>query len=269
MYSQLTTSPHNGSISIHTYQGSPALITNENAFTIVLLQHFGNIRINFNTLELKGYAILFLCPDEVLELTNYTSLKTIVFTGDKTLKNTEKFNFAYGNIHKLFIVSNTLYHALSDLFSKISELITHETLGLDCAISNVINSILEISPTYTGLSCNKDYALVYDFINLVHEHYTMYHQMSFYSRLLKVPSKRITEKFKSLDVMTPHAFIKNRVITEIKRQLCYTDKTVKTICFDVGFNDPAYFARFFKKNEGITATAYRAKYQTKIVYQIN
>ena len=30
--------------------------------------------------------------------------------------------------------------------------------------------------------------------------------------------------------------------------LIYTDKSVKEIAFDLGFNDPAYFTRFFTKS---------------------
>ncbi|MDY8137069.1 helix-turn-helix domain-containing protein [Aquimarina sp. 2201CG5-10] len=272
MFSQLLTTPSsNDNVSIRTFKGPPALITAENAFTIVLLEYSGTIKVNFKTSETEEFAILFLCPDEVVEVPNYKSLKTIVFSGDSTLRNTVGFNFAFGNIHKLFPLSGEAYGELDNFYNKISELITQEAMGFDFEILQALNSMLGLSLAYTGFgfSNNRDYSLVHDFISLVHEHYTMNHQMSFYSKLLNVPSKRITEKFKSLDVMTPHAFIKNRVITEIKRQLLYTNKTVKTICFDVGFNDPAYFARFFKKNEGITATDYRERWKDKIPDEIN
>ena len=39
----------------------------------------------------------------------------------------------------------------------------------------------------------------------------------------------------------------SRIILEAKRQLIYSDDSVKEIAFDLGFNDPAYFTRFFTK----------------------
>ena len=55
------------------------------------------------------------------------------------------------------------------------------------------------------------------------------------------------QHFQKLGTMTPSDFIKNRIILEAKRQLLYSEQSVKEIAFDLGFNDPAYFSRFFTK----------------------
>lgn len=44
-------------------------------------------------------------------------------------------------------------------------------------------------------------------------------------------------------------------------KLSRTDRTIKEICFDVGFNDVPYFNRSFKKLYGITPSEYRKKMQ--------
>ena len=42
-----------------------------------------------------------------------------------------------------------------------------------------------------------------------------------------------------------------------KELLCTTDKSMKEICSEVGYSDPNYFSRSFKKNVGITPTEYK------------
>ena len=44
---------------------------------------------------------------------------------------------------------------------------------------------------------------------------------------------------------------------EAKRGLIYTTLPVSKIGFDLGFNDPAYFSRFFTRRAGMSPAAYR------------
>ena len=41
------------------------------------------------------------------------------------------------------------------------------------------------------------------------------------------------------------------------RALAFTDATISEISDDLGFSDPAYFARVFRSHNGVTASAYR------------
>lgn len=50
----------------------------------------------------------------------------------------------------------------------------------------------------------------------------------------------------------------NRVrIDNAKKMLNETDSSVKEICFSVGYSDPNYFSRAFKKYAGVTPTEYK------------
>jgi AraC-like DNA-binding protein len=44
---------------------------------------------------------------------------------------------------------------------------------------------------------------------------------------------------------------------EAKRQLCYTSQSIKEIAYDLGFEDSAYFSRFFKKSTQVSPIDYR------------
>ncbi len=52
---------------------------------------------------------------------------------------------------------------------------------------------------------------------------------------------------------SPKEFITNRLILEARRRLYYGERsTVKELAFELGFNDPDYFSRLFKKATGKT-----------------
>ncbi|NDO83669.1 AraC family transcriptional regulator [Citrobacter sp. NCU1] len=62
---------------------------------------------------------------------------------------------------------------------------------------------------------------------------------------------RITLGMSSLDV------INMRVIQEAQQELVYTSKTIKQLAAFLGFNDEAYFTRFFHKHTGVSPGQYR------------
>jgi AraC-like DNA-binding protein len=53
--------------------------------------------------------------------------------------------------------------------------------------------------------------------------------------------------------------IHERIIIEAKRELYLTNKTVKEIAYELGFNDEFYFSRFFKNNTEVSPQVYREK----------
>ena len=52
--------------------------------------------------------------------------------------------------------------------------------------------------------------------------------------------------------------IRQRVLTEAKRQLVFTTEPIHEIAYDLGFSDPSHFARFFRKQTGTTPQDFRA-----------
>lgn len=57
--------------------------------------------------------------------------------------------------------------------------------------------------------------------------------------------------------MTPIAFLNRYRITQAKRLLKETDKTITEIALDVGFSDSGYFSRVFRREVGLSPEAFR------------
>ena len=88
--------------------------------------------------------------------------------------------------------------------------------------------------------------LVRKFHLLVELHFKKERQVNFYAGLLNKSPKTLSNYFAMYSKKTPLQVIHERVITEAKRLVYYTDKSVKEIAEDLGFEDVAHFSKFFK-----------------------
>src|SRR5690554_1295592 len=53
-----------------------------------------------------------------------------------------------------------------------------------------------------------------------------------------------------------------RLLLEAKRQLTYTNMTVSQVSDSLGFSEPAYFTRFFKRHTGLSPREFRLRQQS-------
>ena len=88
--------------------------------------------------------------------------------------------------------------------------------------------------------------LIRQFNVLVELHYKKEHQVQYYAGLLNKSPKTIANIFSLYSKKTPLQIIQERIITEAKRLFYYTDKSVKEIADELGFEEVAHFSKFFK-----------------------
>ena len=56
---------------------------------------------------------------------------------------------------------------------------------------------------------------------------------------------------------TPLQIINDRIVLEAKRQLQHTSLNIKEISYNLGFEDPSYFVKFFKRQTGYLPSDFR------------
>ena len=93
--------------------------------------------------------------------------------------------------------------------------------------------------------------------NAIELHYKTKHSASDYADMLSITPKALTRLTKTHLNKTLTDLIAERIIIEAKRELYLTNKTVKEIAFELGYNDEYYFSRFFKKNTEVAPQLYR------------
>lgn len=58
--------------------------------------------------------------------------------------------------------------------------------------------------------------------------------------------------------------IHDRIIQEAKRSFAYTVMPIAEVAYQLGFNDPSYFSRFFKDKTGLSPKSYQARVREEI-----
>lgn len=92
---------------------------------------------------------------------------------------------------------------------------------------------------------------------LVEANFRSEHSVSFYAAQLFKSPKTLSNLFAIFNQKTPSQLIQERIMVEAKRLLYYTDRSVKHITFELGFEDVSYFSKFFKKNTGVSPSDFR------------
>lgn len=95
---------------------------------------------------------------------------------------------------------------------------------------------------------------------LVDMHFRTLRKVKDYADLLHKSPKTLSNLFATNNQQSPQQIIQERVVLEAKRLILFTDKQTQEIAYDLGFEDPAYFSRFFKKQAGLTPSAFREEH---------
>lgn len=93
-----------------------------------------------------------------------------------------------------------------------------------------------------------------DYIEL---HFKTKHSASDYADMLNITPKALAKITKTHFNKTLTDLISERIIIEAKRDLYLTNKSVKEIAHDLGYDDEYYFSRFFKNNADVSPQIYR------------
>jgi AraC-like DNA-binding protein len=104
--------------------------------------------------------------------------------------------------------------------------------------------------------------LVRNFRDIVEKHFTEWHQVKDYAEALYVTPNYLNEVIKSAMNISAKEYIQNRLLLEAKRMAVFTVKSSKEIGFELGFEDPSHFSKFFRTNSGISLMDFKASIHT-------
>jgi AraC family transcriptional activator of pobA len=97
------------------------------------------------------------------------------------------------------------------------------------------------------------------FSQLVETNYAAQHPLEFYSASLGISTAHLNALCRQLTGHSALSLVHTRIALEARRYLVYTSMPVKDVSDVLGFSDPAYFTRFFKRQTGIAPISFRAR----------
>lgn len=101
------------------------------------------------------------------------------------------------------------------------------------------------------------------FRQMLEANYKRTHTVKEYASALSVSSKTLSNCVSEKARSTPLKLINDRIILEAKRQLFYSDVKVKELAYELGFEDPSYFVKFFKRQSGFLPVEFRERSQLR------
>jgi len=119
------------------------------------------------------------------------------------------------------------------------------------------NGFCSLQPTGNTQSIEVGKNLVKKFKILVEEHFTEWHQVKYYASALFVTPNYLNEVIKTSLGVAAKDYIQNRLILEAKRMIVFTPKSAKEIGYDLGFDDPSHFSKFFRTNTSQSLQEFR------------
>jgi AraC family transcriptional activator of pobA len=108
-----------------------------------------------------------------------------------------------------------------------------------------------------GVERSRRAARIERFRAMVDRHFSEHLPVEHYAAALGVSAGQLARLCRESLGMSPLDVINARLMHEAQRELVYSTLAVKQIAGFLGFEDEAYFGRFFKKHAGRTPTAFR------------
>ncbi len=99
--------------------------------------------------------------------------------------------------------------------------------------------------------------LVQRFRALIELHLRQHAALGFYAQRLKVTPDHLSRACRAVTGQSALDLLHERMLVEAQRLLAYTDGSVAAVAADLGFEDAAYFSRFFSRRAGRAPAAWR------------
>lgn len=99
------------------------------------------------------------------------------------------------------------------------------------------------------------------FRQLVEAHYREQWTLARYARELTMTEGRLNRLCRAVSGQPAAELVIERRMLEARRRLIYVAAPVSRIAYDLGYPDPAYFSRIFKRRVGMTPNAFRRQRQ--------
>ncbi len=231
--------------------------------------------VDFKPVKLKTNALLFINKERVhaFDPSGKYDGKGLLFTGDFFCQTEEDVRFLnttilFNDLLDTPIISlDKSNPQLAVTFEEIAEELKKPKDHYQHSIlQNLLHNFLLLAERERRKQgfheikkgADLDYTLLYK--SLLHEHYQKIKSVSAYAKLINVSEKRLTKATSAILGQTPKELIDDKVLLEAKRLLAHTRLSIKEVAFELGFEEPTNFIKYFRKHLHKTPIEFRETY---------
>ena len=231
--------------------------------------------VDFNPVKIKPNTILFLNKDTVQRFDKKGGFdgKAILFTDSFFCKTEADIKYLRSSIlfNDLFSVSHIQISKTASLFAQLfqlmeTELENEKDILQSDILKNLLHNFLLLSErerrkqNFTEIKKNADLDYVMLFKNLLESNYRKLKQVSNYAKKISITAKRLNQATSKILGKSPKQMIDERVMLEAKRLLAHTNESVKEIGYNLGFDEPTNFIKYFRKHSNSTPIEFREQF---------
>lgn len=243
-----------------------------NYFEILLFFKGGGLHeIDFKQYPIKNNSIHFVPSHSVhlLRRGPQSDGATIlfeeeIFYGDENLsqyfKNLSLYKCTKGHVLSF---NRQEFNQFEILYKQMNEEIKINSRDFPIVIKSLLALFLskaerqfDLLPSISSNKINRN-IMVEKYRFLIDKNFLNHKHVQVYAQELHVTPKHLNELCKQHAGITAQKMIHERLLLEIKRLLVHTDISIKEVCYQSGFDDPAHFNHFFRFHMKLTPLQYR------------
>ncbi len=259
-------------VSVTKFDHGVTELTDNKHFVILWMKKgFKSITIDFDHFDVQAGSIYFIIPGRTIrpEYCSQPAGWILKFTR-KVFNEQLKENLVIKDVDLLSSLGHTpnmiLSPKIGDRVHTITEMIDELSGSRIPNREYAVISLLKALLIYCDSKCNirisqKNYSnsvkIVTRYKELVAEHYSTHHKVSDYAQMMNISTKYLSQVVKEVLDVTAKSVIDEQLVIHARRDLKFSNDSVKEIAFRLGFSDPFHFSNYFKRQMGSSPSEYR------------
>ena len=227
--------------------------------------------VNITQYDFRENDVIYLAPNSfflVHEFSEDAQLSYIIFSSAFLEKNayslrrprlmaTEACQIVNATAEQAKIV-NSFSHLIEDAVNCTPSMLNTERM---VHIYNLVHLLFQdyfvANSDNVAKSVDRKTEIYHEYSDLVMKHYHEWHHVSDYAEALRITVPHLCSTIKQASGRTAGDLIAEAILTDAKAQLKLSSTPIKEIAMSLGFDNVAFFNRFFKTHEGVTPRNYR------------
>jgi len=239
-------------------------------FIKYIIEGSGSHNIDFIDYEILPHSIFFMAPGQVhsYDMLDVKGFVIYFKTDLIAINELPFFNHSY-SVPVLYLKSKD--EIIDRIFqSLMSEYQNNSFKKNELIRANLQSLLILMTRKYfqqrgmTGIPLPNHVEMINKLNDLIDTYFIEKRNTSFYSNALNISSRQLNNILNKNMNKSISVLIRERILVEAKRLLCYTDKTISEIAYQLNFTDKTYFHKFFKVHEKITPEVFRQEISSKL-----
>lgn len=244
-------------------------------YEIIWFQDGGGIHtIDFVDYTVEPNTFFFISPGQLHKFDKTKQTGIIIKFLSEFLNNEDTtediflkysiFN-AYDSISKIVVNDEAFLKTIQNILRAVEfEMPQRELFGHLSFMQSLVRILLIMFERHDGSgsparlsSTNSVHQYFIRFRQALEQDYKRIHNVQEYASQLGISTKYLSQIVRTCANRTPLQLINERILLEAKRQLRYSNMMIKEIAFDLGYDDPSYFVKQFKRLTGMLPSDFR------------